>query len=106
MILQALRKRTKRVTMMDIADEWRVFMEARQAAPPVQVESIPRKLGIEFRKAFFTNGISGMLERLESGFRITVNGALKGWHDPRNGPSVPEKSGHDSTQAVTCPETS
>jgi len=32
--------------------------------------------------------------------------ALGGWHDPRNGPSIPETGGRNRMQAMACPETS
>ncbi len=57
---------------MKISDQWNVFLAARRSAP-VPVDSIPASLGIDFKKAFLANTLSGMLERLESGFIITVN---------------------------------
>lgn len=56
---------------MNVSDQWKVFMDARESAP-VDVWRIPGQLGIEARKAFLPHDISGMLERSESGFHITV----------------------------------
>ena len=58
--------------MLDVTREWELLSEAQENVP-VQVEQIPEKLGIEYRLYPFRNGISGMLERLRTGFRITVN---------------------------------
>jgi len=57
---------------MNVSDQWKVFIDACRSAP-VNVLEIPKHLGIEFKKAFLPTGISGMLERSESGFRITTN---------------------------------
>ena len=57
---------------MNLSDQWRVFTGSLVSAP-VPVEGIPQKLGIGFNTAYLSQEISGMLERLESGFVITVN---------------------------------
>lgn len=57
--------------MISFADQWRVISAARKEVP-VDVEGIPEKLGIQYRKAFLPRDISGMLERLGDTFQITV----------------------------------
>lgn len=57
--------------MISFADQWRVISEARKEVP-VDVESLPEKLGIQYRKAYLSHEISGMLEGRENTFLITV----------------------------------
>ncbi len=57
---------------MNLSDQWNVFMDARKSSP-VPVDEIPGKLGIGFKEAFLPDGISGMLERSEFRFAITIN---------------------------------
>ena len=57
--------------MISFADQWRVISKARKEVP-VDVEGLPEKMGIQFRKAFLPREISGMLERWEDTFLITV----------------------------------
>lgn len=56
---------------MKISDQWNVLIDARKNAP-VDVHSLPKKLGISLRQAFLADGISGMIERVGSSFLITI----------------------------------
>ena len=56
---------------MKIAEQWDVLTAARRSAP-VDVHNLPDRLGIRLKKAFLADGISGMLEKLEETFLITV----------------------------------
>jgi len=58
--------------MLEVVREWEILSRAQEDVP-VKVEQLPRRLEIEYRLVPFRNGISGMLERLKTGFRITVN---------------------------------
>ncbi len=64
-----------------------------------QVDRIRRRFGIG-RVALV--GDRGMITTA----RIRGDLQPAGWHDSRNGPSVPEKSGQNRTQAMACPEAS
>ncbi len=57
---------------MNLADEWRTFVDARKSIP-VFVEALPRILGIGYKKAYLHDDISGMIENVKSGFLITIN---------------------------------
>lgn len=56
---------------MKIADQWDTLMTARRSAP-VDVRSLPKRLGISLKEAFLADGISGMLERSGDTFAITI----------------------------------
>lgn len=56
---------------MKIAEQWTVLQEARRTAP-VDVNGLPERLGIKLKKAFLSNGISGMLERTGNSFLVTI----------------------------------
>ena len=57
---------------MKISDQWKIFIEARKSAP-VDVFSLPAKLGVRLREAFLADDISGMLERDQDTFLITLS---------------------------------
>lgn len=58
--------------MKTIGEEWKILVDARDSAP-VKVNDIPLKLGIDLRFAYLGAHISGMLEKMGSSYRITVN---------------------------------
>ena len=57
---------------MKIAEQWETLTRA-QSNVPVDVFSLPNKLGINFKEAHLVDGISGMLEKTASTFLITIN---------------------------------
>lgn len=57
---------------MKIAEQWETLTHAQSNAP-VDVFSLPHKLGIDVKSAFLANSISGMLEKTASSFLITIN---------------------------------
>ena len=57
---------------MKLSDQWKILNSARNSLP-VPVESLPALLGIKLRKAFLSDGISGMLEKAGDSFLLTLN---------------------------------
>lgn len=54
-------------------DEMEVVRRYLQSAPPVDIVSLIRELGIDYREAPLGAGNSGRIDRLGDRFRITVN---------------------------------
>ena len=65
-------KTTKRGDNLKLSDQWEILNEARDRVP-VPVKSLPAMLGLELRAAFLNSGISGMLEKKDDSFLLTVN---------------------------------
>lgn len=57
---------------MNLSEQWDVLTEARNSIP-VPVLSLPAPLGLKFRQAFLGGDVSGMLEKAENTFLLTVN---------------------------------
>jgi Zn-dependent peptidase ImmA (M78 family) len=57
---------------MRLSDQWEILNEARKSIP-VPVHSLPASLGIKLKTAFLASGISGMLEKKDDSFLITIN---------------------------------
>jgi len=56
---------------MKFSTQWNIIMDARKTAP-VDVHSLPARLGIEFKQAYLAKDIAGMLEKNGDSFLITV----------------------------------
>ena len=58
--------------MINFVEQWKIVGEAQNSVP-VDVEALPERFGIQYKKAFLPKNISGMLERVGESFLITVS---------------------------------